>query len=84
MGEAVGHVEEVDGTLVLRRIHVHFHLEVEEEYRGTADRVHRVFADHCPVFRSIAPAIEVTTSYEVVQGEEEEGGATTAETGETA
>jgi len=48
----------------VRRIHVRYHLEFEEEDRETVDRVHRMHHRHCPVYRSIIDAIEVTTELE--------------------
>jgi uncharacterized OsmC-like protein len=53
-------------VLVIRRIHVAMRLAAEEDQRPTVERVHGVFAEHCPVYRSITPSIEVTTSYELV------------------
>ncbi len=53
---------ELDGkTLVMRRIHVRFSLECPPEQREIAQRVHGVYADACPIYRSIHPQIAVTT-----------------------
>lgn len=65
--EAAGEVESEDGVLVIKRIHVVYTLAVDEE----ADReaVQRAFERHmpyCPVYRSIGPAIEITTALELV------------------
>ncbi len=60
-GEAVGEIEEEDGVLVIRRIHVRLLLKAPEEDRATAERVHGVFANHCPVYRSLKGAIAITT-----------------------
>jgi uncharacterized OsmC-like protein len=62
----VGEIELVDGVLVIRRIHVAMRLAAPEESRETVERVHGVFARKCPVYRSITPSIEVTTSVELV------------------
>jgi uncharacterized OsmC-like protein len=44
---------------VIKRIHVRFSLETTE--RETAQRVHGIFAQACPIYRSIHPQIAVTT-----------------------
>jgi uncharacterized OsmC-like protein len=54
-------------VLVLKRVHVTYRLRLD----GDADRaaVQRAFdhhMGHCPVYRSIAAAIDVTTSLELV------------------
>jgi uncharacterized OsmC-like protein len=46
---------------VIRRIHVRMRLKAEEAHRETATRVHGIFADKCPVYRSLKAAIEMTT-----------------------
>lgn len=56
----------MDGVLVIRRIHVAMRLQADEDQRPTVERVHGMFAEHCPVYRSITPSIAVTTSYELV------------------
>ena len=61
MSEAVGEVELDDNVLVIRRIHVVLRLSAEEAHRETARRVHGFFAERCPVYRTLKPAIEITT-----------------------
>ena len=61
MSEAVGEVELDDSVLVIRRIHVVLKLKAEESQRETAQRVHGFFADRCPVYRTLTPAIAITT-----------------------
>ena len=61
MSEAVGEIELEDGVLVLRRIHARMILEVEDEHRSTAIRVHAIYADKCPVYRSLKAAIAIST-----------------------
>jgi uncharacterized OsmC-like protein len=47
-------------------VHVTYHLQVDDDAdREAIERVHRIHADHCPVYRSIHPQIEITTSYEL-------------------
>jgi uncharacterized OsmC-like protein len=65
--EAVGEVENEEGTLVLKRIRVTYRLKLPPG----ADResVQRAFERHpesCPVYRSIGGAVEITTSLEAV------------------
>ena len=64
--EVRGEIESEDGVLVIRRIHVEMKLRAPEEARQTVDRVHGIFASRCPVFRSLTPAIEITSSYTLV------------------
>ncbi len=62
----VGEVETEDRVLVIRRIHVTYHLQVDGEAdREAIERVHRIHATSCPVYRSIHPQITVTTDYEL-------------------
>jgi len=61
VSEAVGEVELDDSVLVIRRIHVVLRLKAEESQRETAQRVHGFFADRCPVYRTLRPAIAITT-----------------------
>jgi uncharacterized OsmC-like protein len=61
VGEAVGEIELEDNVLVIRRIHVRLKLKAEEAHRETATRVHGIFADKCPVYRSLKSAIKITT-----------------------
>lgn len=61
VGEGTGEIEKEDNVLVVRRIHVKLRLRAEEQHRVTADRVHGVFANHCPIYRTLSPAIAITT-----------------------
>ena len=61
MSEAVGEVELEDNVLVIRRIHVVLKLCAQESHRETAGRDHGFFADRCPVYRTLKPAIAITT-----------------------
>ncbi len=45
--------------LVIKRIKQTFHLDVAEEYRESVERVLSVYADSCPVARSIKGSIEI-------------------------
>ena len=65
MAEAIGEIERDDNVLIIRRIHVKLRLKAEESSRETAERVHGFFADKCPVYRTLKPAIEITTELEL-------------------
>jgi uncharacterized OsmC-like protein len=61
VSETVGEIELEDNVLVIRRIHVRMKLKAPENDRETALRVHGIFADKCPVYRTLKSAIEITT-----------------------
>jgi uncharacterized OsmC-like protein len=61
-----GEIESEDGVLVIRRIHIEFTLRAPEDMRTTVDRVHGFFADKCPIYRSLRPSIQITSSYNLV------------------
>ncbi|MEW6581908.1 MAG: OsmC family protein [Actinomycetota bacterium] len=63
---AVGDVEVVDGVLVITRIAVRYRLVAAPEHREAAERAHAAHSRHCPVYRSISPAIPITTELEIV------------------
>jgi organic hydroperoxide reductase OsmC/OhrA len=48
-------------VLVIRRIHVTYHLKLEPDQQEAAQKIHGFHADKCPVARSIKGSIEVTT-----------------------
>lgn len=60
-----GEIENEDGVLVIKRIHVILRLKAPAAARETVERVHAVFAQKCPVYRSIHKAIDITTAYEM-------------------
>lgn len=49
--------------LVIKRIHAAFVLNADESAQSLVARVHGIYADKCPVYRSIKSAIEITSSY---------------------
>jgi len=61
-----GEIENEDGVLVIRRIHVAFNLRAPENVHETVERVHGFFANKCPIFRSLHTAIEITSSYKLM------------------
>ena len=58
-----GEIESEEGVLIIRRIHVDMKLRAAEDVRDTVERVHGFFAQKCPVFRSLSPGIQITSSY---------------------
>ena len=62
--EAIGEVEAEDGALVIRRIRMLVKLRADESQREAAERTIEVYASHCPVYRSLQKAIEITTELE--------------------
>ena len=57
----MGEVELEGKVLVIRRIHVKLRLKADEANHQTAQRVHGFYADNCPVYRTLKPAIAITT-----------------------
>ncbi len=55
-----------DGVLVIRRVHVRFSLKAPESTRETVERVHGVYQEKCPVYRTLKPAMEITSAFELV------------------
>ena len=51
---------------MIKRIHVLFTLRASEEERETAERVHGLFAEKCPIYRSLKAAIQMTTELRVI------------------
>jgi uncharacterized OsmC-like protein len=66
--EVTGEVEAEEGVLVIRRIHVAMRLHAAEEARETIERVHGFFAEKCPVYRTLSPAIQITSACTIVSG----------------
>jgi len=61
----VGEVELDGRVLVVRRIHVTYHLRLAAEQRETAARVHGFHADFCPMARTIRDCVEISTALEM-------------------
>ncbi len=66
--EVRGEVEDEGGVLMIKRVHVRHRLRAEnpDDVREIAQRVHSVYAQGCPVYRSLKPAFEITSGLEVV------------------
>ena len=63
--EATGEVELDGKVLILRRIHVRYHLKINPAQREIAERVLGFHADYCPVARSIGGCVAITTTLEM-------------------
>ena len=59
-------MEEEEGVLVVRRIHVSMRLLAPEETREKVERVHAVYAMRCPLYRTLHNAIRLTSSFELI------------------
>ncbi len=65
VSEAKGEVEKDGKVLVIKRIHVIYHLKTAAENRETVERVFGFHADYCPVARTISGCVDITTSLEI-------------------
>jgi uncharacterized OsmC-like protein len=63
VAEVRGEIELEGKVLVIRRIHVIYHIKAQAEARDTIERVHAAHATYCPVYLSLHKAIEITTEY---------------------
>ncbi len=64
--DVTGEVEQEDGVLVIRRIHVSIHLIAPEAATEKVERVHATYAMTCPLYRTLHNAIQLTSSVELV------------------
>ena len=71
--EVRGEVEDDGGVLIIRRVHVSHTLRAEdpEAVRETVERVHGIYAQSCPVYRSLIPAFQITSSVAIEKLAEE-------------
>ena len=71
--EVRGEIESDQGVLVIRRVHVHYLLDGVEQIRETVERVHRVYADKCPVYKTLQNAFEIKSDFELTTSNATEG-----------
>lgn len=64
--DVTGEVETEEGVPVIRRIHVAMRLAAPEDVRDKVKRMHEVYAMHCPLFRTLHKAIQLTSSWTLV------------------
>jgi organic hydroperoxide reductase OsmC/OhrA len=53
-------------VLVIKRIRVHYRVQVPQEKRAEAERAHAVHQRACPVARSIGGSIDIRTELELI------------------
>ncbi len=61
----MGEIEVESKVLVVKRIKQTFYLTAGEDDRETIERVLGVYADSCPVARSVRDSIEITSDLEL-------------------
>ena len=61
VADVKGEIELEGKVLVIKRIHVIYHLQTPRDDKEKVDRAYAVHSENCPVYRSIYKAIEVTT-----------------------
>ena len=66
VAEVRGEIETEEGVLVIRRVHVHMKHKASPDSRETIERVFGMYADRCPLYRTLKPAIAITSSYELI------------------
>jgi uncharacterized OsmC-like protein len=66
--DTVGEVELQGKVLVIKRVKQTFHLAANERDRETIERVLEVYADSCPVARSVKDSIEITSKLDLTTG----------------
>ncbi|MEL6344921.1 MAG: OsmC family protein [Myxococcota bacterium] len=69
--KTIGEVEKEDNVLVIRRIHVTYHLKTDPDLDvETVNRVMGFHARYCPVYRSLHPQIQISVSLEMHPNDE--------------
>jgi uncharacterized OsmC-like protein len=61
----VGEIETENEILVVKRIKQTFHLTAHEKDRQKIERALRVYADSCPVARSVKGSIDITSELDL-------------------
>ena len=61
----MGEIETEGKILVVKRLHQTLHLTADERDREKIGRVIEVYADSCPVARSIKGSIEITSELDL-------------------
>lgn len=59
--EAKGEIELDGKVMVIKRIHVTYHLKLQPDQRETAEKVHGFHQDYCPVARTMKGCVDFTT-----------------------
>jgi uncharacterized OsmC-like protein len=61
----VGEIETENRVLVVKRIKQTFHLVANESDREKIERALRIYADSCPVARSVKGSIEISSELDL-------------------
>jgi uncharacterized OsmC-like protein len=61
IGNVRGEIELEGKVLVIKRIHVIYHLQTPREDKEKVDRAYAIHAENCPVYLSLRAAIDITT-----------------------
>ena len=64
--DVTGEVETEDGVLVVKRIHVAYTLELEQDQVEAAQRAHEAHHGRCPVYKTIRGCVDITTELRLV------------------
>jgi uncharacterized OsmC-like protein len=64
--EVTGEVEQEEGVLVICRIHVLMRLVAPDGAREKVEHVHAIYPMHCPLYRTLRNAMQLTSSVELV------------------
>jgi len=67
VADVTGEVEQEEGVLVIRRIHVSMRLIGSEDLKEKVERVHALYPMNCPLYRTLRNAIRLTSSVELVR-----------------
>ena len=65
--DVTGEVEQEEGVLVIRRVHVAMHLVAPDDLKEKVERVHALYPMNCPLYRTLHNAIRLTSSVELVR-----------------
>ena len=63
--DVLGEIETDETVLVLKRIHVTYHLKAESDKHAVAERVLGFHVNACPVARSIGGCVDIVTSLDL-------------------
>jgi uncharacterized OsmC-like protein len=63
--ETRGEIEKDGKVLVIKRIHVTYHLKLDPGKKEAAERAHEFHADYCPVARTINGCVDITTELQM-------------------
>lgn len=63
--EVRGDIVAEEKVLVIRRIHIVYHLQADPGQREVIERVHAVHHNSCPVFRSLHQGIAISSELDL-------------------